>query len=63
MTIIALARGVDYSVTGAAQMPPNAFHAESTFSSKFRISLLKVMVPLTGLEPVTPALRMRCSTN
>ena len=21
------------------------------------------MVPLTGLEPVTPALRMRCSTN
>ena len=25
--------------------------------------LLKVLVPLTGLEPVTPALRMRCSTN
>jgi hypothetical protein len=50
MAIIALARGVDYSVTGAAQMPPNAFPAESTFSSKFRIFLLKVMVrELVGL--------------
>jgi len=25
--------------------------------------MLKEMVPLTGLEPVTPALRMRCSTS
>ena len=33
------------------------------FTRFFRVQETTFLVPPTGLEPVTPALRMRCSTN
>ncbi|VXC65236.1 hypothetical protein SPHINGO8AM_170075 [Sphingomonas sp. 8AM] len=59
-----------YSV-GRAHLPtqkrpkqdPNARSAARAFARAFRGFLLEGVVPLTGLEPVTPALRMRCSTS
>ena len=42
---------------------PNRFRGQRPFRFKFRISLLKGMVPLRGFEPLTPSLRMMCSTD
>ena len=40
-----------------------AFLCGSAFRLNFLIFLVEVVVPLTGFEPVTPSLRMMCSTD
>jgi len=63
-TSIAQAMGGEgHAVAANAMLPRGMRLIVGGFSTRQRTLAIRWMVPLTGLEPVTPSLRMRCSTS